>query len=173
MVKAIPILLLFISLGFSITIYQYPGANLERSVGQKEYALISQILNKAKKELSIPYVQSVTIYECRNLIEFKEITNEPYYVGGIYKDGFIIMQPFEILRKKKLLRKILAHEILHYFIEQKYKPPIWLEEGYIEYILNDIPKELEGYHKIYLKQFLKKVIDEKKDIFVVFNNYKR
>lgn len=173
MAKVIPIFLLFINLSFSIIIYQYPGTDLEISIGQQRYASISQILSRVKKELNITNIGSVSIYECRNLIEFVKVAKEPYSVGGIYKDGFIITQPFRVLKKKRLLKKILTHEILHYIIEQKYNPPVWLEEGYIEYILNDIPEELEGYHKTYLEQFLKKVIDEEKDIFVIFNNYKR
>jgi hypothetical protein len=173
MAKVILTFLLFISLGFSIITYQYPGIGLESSVGQKCYISISQIVNIVKRKLNISNLTAITIYECQNLIEFSKISGEPYSTGGIYKDGFIIIQPFKILKKKKLLKKILTHEILHYFIEQKYSPPVWLEEGYIEYVLNDIPEELEGYHKIYLEKFLKKVTDEKKNIAILFNNYKR
>ena len=159
MVKVSLLCLLFISIGFSIIVYQYPSEALKDAIGIYNYSQINKIISSTASQLKVTNIE-ITIYECKNLIEFSDITGENYNIGGIYKDDFIIIQPFQILKKKKLLIKVLAHEILHYIIEKKYSPPTWFEEGFIEYTLNDIPEELDGTHKFYLLKFLKRIVNE-------------
>jgi hypothetical protein len=173
MVKALPIILLCISIAFTITEFQYPSANLKLKIGVGRYTKISNKIEEIAKDLDIKPIPPITIFESDNLEEFTELTGKTYDIGGIYKDNFIITQPFYILKSKKLLTKILTHELLHYTIQLKYKLPFWMEEGYIEYVLNDKVQDLKGYHKKYLIDFIRKIIDEEKDITMVFNGYKR
>lgn len=173
MAKVLLITLLCISLSFAITIYQFPSNKLKISIKENAYVQVYKTITRVSSELNIQNTDPVTIYECDNLKEFSDLTGEPYSTGGIYENGFIIIQPFKILKSKNLLVKILTHEILHYVIQQKYKLPLWMEEGYIEYVLNDTPDNLSGEHRHYLIKFLKRIIDEEENIVSIFNNYRR
>jgi hypothetical protein len=173
MVKVLPIILLCISISFAITEFQYPSSNLKLTIGNDRYTKISNKIEEVAKNLDIKSIDPITIFESDNLKEFSNLTGKTYDIGGIYKNNFIITQPFGILISKKLLTKVLTHELLHYVIQLKYKLPLWMEEGYIEYVLNDRVQDLKGYHKEYLIDFMRKIIDEEKDIVVVFNSYRR
>ena len=173
MVKALPIILLCISISFAITEFQYPSSNLKLVIGSDRYTKISNKIEKIANSLDIKPIAPITIFESDNLKEFASITGKTYDIGGVYKNNFIIIQPFSILISKRLLTKVLTHELLHYIIQLKYKLPLWMEEGYIEYVLNDKVQDLKGYHKKYLIDFMRKMIDEEKDIVMVFDGYRR
>ncbi len=173
MAKAIPTLLLFISISFAIILYQYPSQNLSSAIGLYNYKEVSNYIINVCKEFEISKFYPIEIYETESLYEFNKITNEEYCIGGIYSDNYIVLQPFKILKEKGLLAEIVAHELIHYILHTKYSLPKWMEEGYIEYILNDKLESLKGYHKDYLERFLREIIDEQKSIKDIFNNYRR
>lgn len=62
---------------------------------------------------------------------FCETTNQPWWIGGYYRDATIFMQMPSVLWKRGILQTTVIHEILHAIIHQKIETafPIWLNEG--------------------------------------------
>jgi len=138
----VTVILLSLSLALGIRRYVYPGEVCEFLKVNPQF--------------------DVVVFECETLQEFHQLTSKPYFIGAVYKDGIVITQPFEVLRKKGVLQEIITHEVLHHVLQSNFKLPVWLEEGFILYET--------GASLYYLEKFLREVPCEK--IYAIMDSYR-
>lgn len=155
-------ILLSLSLALGIRRYVYPGEWCPAGV--------SETVNQVCEFLKVNPQFDVVVFECETLQEFHQLTSKPYFIGAVYKDGIVITQPFEVLRKKGVLQEIITHEVLHHVLQSNFKLPVWLEEGFILYETGASLDQLYGNHKYYLEKFLREVPCEK--IYAIMDSYR-
>ncbi|WP_154654501.1 hypothetical protein [Pseudothermotoga elfii] len=125
-------------------------------LGDVSVALLFKI-EKVAEFIKVPAEFDVIIYESENLAEFHQLSNRPYHVAAVYKNGMIITQPFYILKQKGLLEEVLFHEILHSILKKNFQLPAWIEEGFILFITGADFDELRGFHRDYFLRFIRRV----------------
>lgn len=64
--------------------------------------------------------------------DFTVQTGEPWWHGGIYEHGEMMLQPVATLEKRGVLESTLRHEAAHFALESVAgdRLPLWLVEGY-------------------------------------------
>ncbi|MGJ8455371.1 hypothetical protein ACSFC1_08715 [Pseudothermotoga sp. U03pept] len=123
----------------------------------KVYDLSLNQLYRIADLLQIQVDFDVLLVETESIYEFHTLTGKPYHVGGIYVDGVIMTQPFDVLEKKGVLEQTIVHEMLHYLIQKSFTMPRWFEEGLILYLTGTRVEELKGEHRDYLERFMREV----------------
>jgi hypothetical protein len=86
--------------------------------------------------------------------EFRYVTNQQYYVGGLY-DGKIRLPAYRKDMSSGQLRATVAHEMTHAFVAylSGSKAPAWIQEGLAEYEENKIrPVELTALRRAVQKK---------------------
>jgi hypothetical protein len=75
--------------------------------------------------------ENLDIFVASTFDEYSKKTGLGFWAGGFYVNGSFIMQPVNILKKKKMFEKVVFIEYSHYFIHSitKGKCPGWFDEA--------------------------------------------
>ena len=94
---------------------------------------LSEALQEAEQRSTL-HATGIAIRSFRSTEAFREATLAPGWVAGFTEGHWIGVQPLNVLAQRKILGKVMRHEMLHALVESVAtdKTPLWLREGLVE-----------------------------------------
>jgi hypothetical protein len=109
------------------------------AVNQDDRYEVEIILEEAEKRFlprfRLQNTGRLTVHVCGDLQEFKRLTGVSWWNGGHFKiaNRTIYVQRLKVLRERRIFKRTLVHEFLHYCVWRVAgrNCPLWLNEGLV------------------------------------------
>jgi hypothetical protein len=128
------------------------------NIQQKKIEIIADFLENRYNFLSdnwkLDKPGKINVIFYATTYDFMKSSNSLAGLSGKYTGGKIHLQPFTLLEKKKILQPVLAHELVHAFLDEYNKNglPKWMNEAFAVYF-SDALERYAPKKKITLKHF--------------------
>jgi len=123
---------------------ELPRIEVEAALRTLESARLDMMAHAGRASVSLPGSVEVVVHTTTQ--EFIAATGQSWWVAGVTRGRRIELQPFAILRRRRILNSTLRHEYAHAVIEVvgAGRTPRWLAEGLAIMFAGEGPS-LEGF----------------------------
>ncbi len=100
--------------------------------------------------------------------DFVRATGVKWWIAAIYTNGIVYLQPVRVLLSKRILKRVISHEYIHFLIDKsRYRLPAWVNEAiaiyFTEELTGKVQKEnFDTYNIKEIEEILKKKPDKVK-----------